>query len=162
MEPKYSIEIRPMTPDDLDEVLRIEAVSFPTPWSRALFERELATPFARSYAARETVGGKIFGYACFWFVDSEAHLLNLASHPEYRNGGVGSLLLQQVIDSSRKEGVQLITLEVRRSNYRAISLYRNFHFRPRGIRRRYYTDTGEDAVIMGLTLGEAASSLSTV
>jgi DNA-binding NtrC family response regulator len=55
-------------------------------------------------------------------------------------------------DYCRKEGVQVITLEVRRSNYRAISLYRNFHFQPQGIRRRYYTDSGEDAVVMGLSL----------
>lgn len=162
MNSRYHIEIGEMTREDLDEVLQIEGVSFPTPWSRALFERELATGFARSRAAREIPGGKVLGYACYWLVDSEAHLLNLAVHPEYRNGGIGTLLLRRLIDDCTKEGVRLVTLEVRRSNYRAFSLYRNFHFAPRGIRRRYYTDTGEDAVIMGLVLGEAAPSLSTV
>lgn len=162
MEPKYAVEIGEMTREDLDEVLQIEGMAFPTPWSRGLFEKELATPFARSYVARETPGGSVLGYTCFWLVDLEAHLLNLAVHPLRRNGGIGTLLLGRVIETSREKGVQLITLEVRRSNYRAISLYRNFHFLPRGIRRRYYTDSGEDAVVMGLVLGEAASCLSTV
>ncbi len=151
-----------MTREDLDEVLQIEAVSFPTPWSRHLFERELATAFARSYVAREGTGGKVLGYACFWLVDSEAHLLNLAVHPEHRNGGIGSLLLRRLVEYCREQGIRLVTLEVRRSNYRAISLYRSFQFLPRGIRRRYYTDTGEDAVVMSLVLGEAASSVSTI
>jgi [ribosomal protein S18]-alanine N-acetyltransferase len=162
MEARESIEIREMTRQDLEEVLQIEGASFPTPWSRVLFERELTTPFARSYVARETIGGKILGYTCFWLVDLEAHLLNLAVHPQHRNGGIGTLLLGYGIEYCRNKGVQLITLEVRRSNYRAFSLYRNFHFQPRGIRRRYYTDTGEDAVVMGLVPGETASSLSPV
>ena len=150
-----------MTQQDLDEVLQIEGVSFPTPWSRALFERELATPFARSFVARAAEGKNLLGYLCFWHVDGEAHILNLAVHPQHRTRGIGTLLLGQGIDYSRKNGVHFITLEVRRSNYKAISLYRNFHFQPQGIRRRYYTDSGEDAVVMGLAL-EETNSLSTV
>ena len=161
MEPKGTNEIREMTPQDLDEVLQIEAESFPTPWSRTLFERELSTPFARSFVAQAVQEKKLLGYLCFWLVDHEAHILNLAVHPEHRNRGIGTLLLGHGIDHSRKYGVHLITLEVRRSNYKAISLYRNFHFQPQGIRRRYYTDSGEDAVVMGLVLGEP-TSLSTV
>jgi len=158
---RESIEIRPMTQQDLDEVLRIEAVSFPTPWSRTLFERELSTPFSRSFVAQAAQGKKILGYLCFWLVDGEAHILNLAVHPQQQKRGIGSLLLGHGIDYCRKDGVNLITLEVRRSNYKAISLYRNFHFQPQGIRRRYYTDSGEDAVVMGLVL-EEGDRLSTV
>jgi ribosomal-protein-alanine N-acetyltransferase len=158
---RESIEIRKMTRQDLDEVLQIEGLSFPTPWSRTLFERELSTPLARSFVAREAQGKTILGYLCFWLVEEEAHILNLAVHPRHRNRGIGTLLLGHGVDYCRQDGVQVITQEVRRSNYKAMSLYRNFHFQPQGIRRRYYTDSGEDAVVMGLVLGET-TSLSTV
>ena len=161
MEVRETPEIRKMSEQDLDEILEIERLSFPTPWSRILFERELATPFARSLVAQEARREKILGYLCFWLVEQEAHILNLAVHPQHRNGGIGTLLLGYGVGYCRKGGVQVITLEVRRSNYKAISLYRGFHFQPLGIRRRYYTDTGEDAVVMGLVLGET-TSLSTV
>ncbi len=161
MDLRGAIEIREMTQQDLDEVLQIEGLSFPAPWSRTLFERELSTPFARSFLAQEAQRGKILGYLCFWLVEQEAHVLNLAVHPQQRNRGIGTLLLGYGVDYCRKGGVQVITLEVRRSNYKAISLYRGFHFQPLGIRRRYYTDSGEDAVVMGLVLGET-TSLSTV
>jgi ribosomal-protein-alanine N-acetyltransferase len=158
---RRTIEIREMTQQDLDEVLQIEGLSFPAPWSRALFERELSTPFARAFVAQEAQREKILGYLCFWLVEQEAHILNLAVHPQHRNRGIGTLLLGYGVDYCRKGRVQVITLEVRRSNYKAISLYRGFHFQPLGIRRRYYTDSGEDAVVMGLVLGET-TSLSTV
>jgi ribosomal-protein-alanine N-acetyltransferase len=151
------IEIREMTRQDLDEVLEIEAQSFPTPWSRVLFERELSTPFARAFVAEDGQKKGVLGYLCFWLVDGEAHILNLAVHPRRRNRGVGTLLLGEGVRYCREKGVEVITLEVRRSNYKAISLYRNFHFQARGIRRRYYTDSGEDAVVMGLNLGESTS-----
>lgn len=138
---------------DLDEILAIERVTFPAPWSRTLFERELETPFARSFVAREKDNGGILGYLCFWLVDRETHILNLAVHPRYRGMGIGARLLRSGLEYSRNQGVHQITLEVRRSNYKAISLYRDFHFQPQGVRRRYYTDTGEDAIIMGLDLG---------
>ena len=161
MDCRESIEIREMTQQDLDEVLQIEGASFPSPWSRTLFERELSTPFARSFVAQAAQGKELLGYLCFWLVDREAHILNLAVHPQHPKRGIGTLLLGHGIDYCRQYGVQLVTLEVRRSNYKAISLYRNFHFQPQGIRRRYYTDSGEDAVVMGLVL-EEATSLSTV
>jgi len=144
-----------MTYQDLEQVLEIETESFPRPWSRGLFEKELLTPFARSLVAAEVSSGKILGYLCFWVVGQETHILNLAVHPQYRRRGIGGLLLRQGLEDCRKKGVELITLEVRRSNYKAISLYRSFHFQPQGIRRRYYTDSGEDAVIMGLNLGNS-------
>ncbi len=154
---KEKIEIREMTQEDLEEVLQIERMTFPAPWSRALFERELWTPFARSFVAQETLLRQIIGYLCFWLVDLEGHILNLAVHPQNRGQGTGTLLLEYGVDYCRKNGVQSITLEVRRSNYKAISLYRNFQFQPQGIRPRYYTDSGEDAVIMGLYLEDPSS-----
>jgi ribosomal-protein-alanine N-acetyltransferase len=150
--PQEPIQIREMAEKDLDEVLEIEKVAFPSPWSRGLFERELATPFARSFVGRRPGAPAVVGYLCFWLVDTECHLLNLAVHPENRGRGIGTGILGFGVDYCRRQGVHLVTLEVRRSNYRAISLYRNFHFQPQGVRRRYYTDSGEDAIVMGLDL----------
>ncbi len=154
------IDIREMTEGDLDEVLEIERVTFPSPWSRPLFERELVTPFARSFVGLRKETGQLAGYLCFWLVEQEGHVLNLAVHPQHRGQRIGTRLLGFGVEFCRQQGVQLITLEVRRSNYQAISLYRNFQFQPQGIRRRYYTDSGEDAIIMGLNLGDR-KSLST-
>jgi len=97
---------------------------------------------------------QIVGYLCFWLVEGETHILNLAVHPERRRQGIASRLLRWGLDYCREKGAREITLEVRRSNYKAISLYRRFHFEPRGVRPRYYGDTGEDAVIMTLDLAD--------
>lgn len=144
------IHIRPMIPDDLDEALTIERESFSTPWSRELFKRELNMPQGRSFVAVDS-SGQIVGYLCYWIVADEVHILNLATHPNHRRKGIASLLLKYGLEYSQEEGAREATLEVRRSNYKAIALYRNFHFSPIGIRRGYYSDTGEDALIMGRT-----------
>lgn len=158
--PRGRIEISGMTEEDLDEVMQIERRSFLTPWSRALFERELYMPFAKACVAREIPPNEVVGYLCFWLVGGEGHILNLAVHPDRRGQGIGSHLLRYGVNYCRKQGAQEITLEVRPSNYRAISLYRNFQFQPQGIRRRYYSDSGEDAVIMGLRLADQAPASS--
>jgi ribosomal-protein-alanine N-acetyltransferase len=146
------IEIRGMTERDLDEVMQIERRSFPAPWSRRLFERELLLPYAKAFVALEIPPNRVVGYICFWLVVQETHILNLAVHPEQRRRGIGSRLLRSGVNYCREKGAQEITLEVRRSNYQAISLYRNFQFQPQGIRPHYYSDSGEDAVIMSLRL----------
>ncbi len=151
MDLRGTIEIREMTQQDLDEVLQIEGLSFPAPWSRTLFERELSTPFARSFVAQEAQRGKILGYLCFWLVEQECPYSEPGGSPRsIETGGLGPSSWAIGVDYCRAGGVQVVTLEVRRSNYKAISLYRGFHFQPLGIRRRYYTDSGEDAVVMGL------------
>jgi len=155
MEPTGRIEIRPMTEGDLDEIMQIERKSFPTPWSRRLFERELLLPYAHAFVALEAPVDRVVGYLCFWLVEGETHILNLAVHPESRRRGIGSLLLRHGLDYCRERGAREITLEVRRSNYKAISLYRRFHFEPEGVRLRYYSDSGEDAVIMTLHLADS-------
>jgi ribosomal-protein-alanine N-acetyltransferase len=152
------IEIRRMSEKDLDEVLDIERESFPTPWSKGLFAKELAIPFARAFVAQDKDSGKIVGYLCFWLVDQETHILNLAVHPRRRGEGIGTRLLAFGVTYCRRQGVQQMTLEVRRSNVKAISLYKNFQFHPQGVRRRYYTDSGEDAIVMGLDLEKEKSA----
>ncbi|MBI5966755.1 MAG: ribosomal protein S18-alanine N-acetyltransferase [Deltaproteobacteria bacterium] len=160
IESREPIEIRGMTERDLDEVMQIERMSFPTPWSRRLFERELLMPYAQAFVAVEFPPGKVLGYLCFWLVARETHILNLAVHPERRRRGIASRLLRFAVDYSREKGTEEIILEVRRSNYKAISLYQNFQFQPQGIRPRYYSDSGEDAVIMGLRLAKQTSATS--
>lgn len=161
MEPQGQIEIRRMMREDLEEILAIEKISFPAPWSRVLFEQEFQFPHAHLLAAAEAeVPERIRGYLCFWLVADEVHILNLAVHPQWRCRGVGGRLLEYVVDYSRAKGAEEIYLEVRRSNYRAISLYRRFHFQPRGIRPRYYQDSGEDAIIMGLRLTDPSPTIA--
>ena len=160
MEPLGRIEIRRMTEEDLDGVMEIERQSFPTPWSRGLFERELLLSYAHAFVAVEVPAGRVVGYLCFWLVEGETHILNLAVHPERRRQGIAFRLLRYGLGYSRQKGAEEITLEVRRSNYKAIALYRSFHFQPQGIRRRYYSDSGEDAIIMTLPLDETGPPAS--
>jgi len=160
MERSGQIEIRRMIRKDLEEVLAIEKMSFPAPWSRVLFEQEFLIPHAHLLTATDPgLPDRVWGYLCFWLVAEETHILNLAVHPQWRRRGVGSRLLEYVVDYSRARGAEEVFLEVRRSNHRAISVYRRFHFQPRGIRPRYYQDTGEDAIIMGLRLTDPSATV---
>ncbi len=158
MDPSPQIRIQRMTAQHLDQVMVIERKSFPSPWSRGLFERELAIAFSRVFVACEAPADHVLGYLCLWLVTGEAHVLNVAVHPERRGEGIGSLLLTQALEDCRRNGIQEITLEVRRSNYPAISLYRNFHFLPQGIRPRYYRDNGEDAILMSRAVDESTAT----
>jgi len=145
------IKTRDMAVDDLDEILMIERVSFPTPWSRGIFMGELEYPLCRGLVA--LVRGRIVGYICFAIVYDEIHLRNLAVHEEWKRQGVASELLSQMIAVSAVEGAQYATLEVRRSNTAALGLYKRFGFVVEGVRPSYYSDTREDALIMWADFG---------
>ncbi len=155
LEEKIFISIREMAEKDLDEVMAIEKRSFPSPWSRELFKKELQMPLGKAFVAQETPLPQIVGYFCCWLIIPEVHILNIAVHPQKRHRGIGSKLLQYGLAYAWQKGGRHFTLEVRRSNYPAIGLYKKFNFQPWGIRRRYYTDTGEDALVMCLQLDEA-------
>ncbi|HHL39176.1 MAG TPA: ribosomal-protein-alanine N-acetyltransferase [Deltaproteobacteria bacterium] len=145
-----------MTEDDLDDVLRIERLSFTTPWSRALFENELKNPVSCGMVAK--VGGPgaecVAAYIVFWVVHGEAHILNIAVHPDFRRRGLGSRLLDHALGLMEERGVRGVFLEVRRSNRAARRMYGRFGFRELFVRRRYYGD--EDALVMALDLRERA------
>lgn len=141
------IEIRPMTEADLDEVLEIEQVSFPTPWSRSSYASELQQNSLSLYLV-VLQEGRLVGYAGMWIIIDEGHITNVAVHPEYRNRGLGCLLMRELIDLAVQNRVTAITLEVRPSNRSAQGLYRKLGFIPNGLRKGYYTDTGEDAIVM--------------
>lgn len=143
-----------MEPGDLDGVMAIERASFPSPWSRILFEEEIGRRFSDAAVAVEETGGDVAGYAICWTVGEQSHLLNIAVRPDFRNRGVGRSLLLDCIRRSVRAGGRRIHLEVRPSNETAIRMYRREGFRFVGIRKGYYTDTGEDAIILSRDIGE--------
>jgi ribosomal-protein-alanine N-acetyltransferase len=137
---------------DLEEILAIENDSFPTPWTPGLFRSEMANPISRMVIGRSAAGGEVVGYAVFWRVADEIHLHNIAVRRDLRRGGIAATLLEEVLRRCRPEGARFVTLEVRRSNIAAQKLYERFGFAVSGVRRGYYTDTGEDALIMSADL----------
>lgn len=139
--------IVPMAEEHLDQVLAIEEVSFPTPWSRNSYLRELSdNQFAYYYVCLQ--GEKVLGYMGMWLIIDEAHVTTIAVHPEYRGRYLGKILLEELMARAVALGADKITLEVRPSNLVAQRLYRRVGFVPAGLRKGYYTDTKEDAIIM--------------
>lgn len=141
------VKIRPMRVEDIDAVLAIEEQAFPTPWSRRAFYTEITENNLAHYVVVE-LDGIVVAYSGMWVILDEAHMTNIAVHPLYRRMGIGSLLLQEMLNRARNLGASRMTLEVRVSNAPAQRLYERFGFVKRGLRRRYYTDTQEDAIIM--------------
>ncbi len=142
-----SFTINEARPSDLDAILDIEGRSFPTPWPRESFEQELSLPFAGLFVLR---GGdeQVWGYASIWVVDTEIHLLTLAVEEGRRREGLGRALLSHVEETGIHRGGRYLFLEVRRSNEGAIVLYRNSGYTQVGVRKSYYSDNGEDAIVM--------------
>jgi len=140
-------KIVPMTLDDLDDVLEVEKHCFTTPWSRFAFVNELRNQELCHYFVAK-YGSRTIAYAGMWIVLDEAHVTNIGVLPEFRGFGLGELLMTTLIATSKKLGVTRMTLEVRKSNYIAQNLYTKLGFKPCGIRREYYMDDKEDAVIM--------------
>ena len=150
----WPVTLREMRREDLPAVLDIERRSFAQPWSRAFFEKELATPFARLVVVVEEArpGPTVVGYACRWRVTDEVHVLNVAVHPERRGRGFGRLLLEGIVGEARSSRARVVYLEVRAGNVVARRLYRSLGFRELGVRRGYY-GPGQDAIVMELRLG---------
>lgn len=145
-----------MTPADLDSVLAIERVSFPTPWSRRAFIHELKqNRAARCWVAR--AAGELVGYLCLWEVGSELHITNLAVHPHWRRRGVARNLLGGILEDARQRRLAQAFLEVRPTNLEARGLYESFGFQVIGRRKGYYFDTGEDALVMEANLTTAGN-----
>jgi ribosomal-protein-alanine N-acetyltransferase len=136
---------------DLDAIDAIEQHSFKSPWSRDTFRAELLREWARVDVAR--LDGRLVAFCNYWLVTTELHILALATHPDYRGRGIAQQLLDHVLDVARQTGCSLATLEVRRSNVPAITLYERAGFKTVHVRARYYQDDDEDALVMlrGLT-----------
>ncbi len=143
-----SVTVRSLGFSDLPQVISIERRAFPTPWSLSMFVLELSKPSGVCLAA--VADKRVLGYLiCARYADVW-HLMNIAVEPTARRRGVARALLEQML--ARAGHDESYTLEVRPSNTGAIALYEQFGFRSAGMRRRYYSDTGEDAVIMWRTV----------
>ncbi len=138
-------DIRPAGREDIDELLRIESLAQPHPWTRQHFLDELSRPYSRIDICRCV--GEVAGYLCSWFIAGELHIQNVVTSPEFRRRGVAKELLRTALERHIPEGLELALLEVRAGNAGAIALYRRFGFREAGIRKKYYHD-GEDALLM--------------
>lgn len=139
-----------MVPADLNEVMAIERTSFRHPWSSNFFLEELQVSCARSILAQ--VDDRIVGYVLFWLLPEEIDVHNIAVHPGFRRQGIGQVLLRQVIEQAHRRDSSRVTLEVRVSNVAAQKLYESVGFVSQGLRKGYYSDDGEDALIMALQL----------
>lgn len=143
-----TIELRRLTLRDLDAIDEIERASYPTPWSRAMFASELAKPSSICLGAFDTETGALVGYlVASRYVDAW-HVMNVAVAPSYRRRGIATMLLERLFEVTAGDERRGYTLEVRVSNTSAIRLYEKLGFRQRGLRRGYYTDNREDALIM--------------
>ena len=141
------LDLRRLELADLDAIERIEQVSYPTPWSRSMFATELAKPSSLSLGAIDESGALVGYLVLSRYVDAW-HVMNVAVAPEARRKGVATALMRRLLDETRHDAQRGYTLEVRVSNVGAISLYERFGFKPKGVRRGYYTDNREDALIM--------------
>jgi len=137
---------------DIDAVMEIERLSFPSPWSREAIIEELGRAWARLDVVRDGATGTLAAFANYWLVADELHILNIATHPQWRRQGHATRLLAHMIDVARAVPCRLMTLEVRRSNVSAQRLYRRFAFRSVGVRPNYYAEDQEDAIVMLLEL----------
>ncbi len=143
------VRFRPVTIDDLNEVMVIERSAFDFPWSAGFFRQELQVACARSILAE--IDGKIVGYVLFWVLPGAIDIHNVAVHHDYRRRGIARELLGLVTDEARRQSLSRVLLEVRRSNVPAQKLYQAMGFLATGIRKRYYSDN-EDAVAMTLEI----------
>src|SRR4051812_2158449 len=144
-----------MTADDLPAVLEIEKVAFRHPWSPDLLKRELTHDWSTILLAEERLPSgfmKALGFAIFWIVHDELHILNVATDPAQRRRGVARAVMDATLERGRQRRCTMATLEVRRSNEAALALYRGLSFRAVGVRPNYYVDEGEDAIVMILDL----------
>ena len=140
------VEIRVLQLDDLDAIERIEQRAYPTPWSRSMFASELAKPTSICLGAFE--GNRLVGYMINARYVDAWHVMNVAVDPRFRQRGIATALIERLFEITGEDERRGFTLEVRVSNTDAIRLYRKLGFEARGVRRGYYTDNREDALIM--------------
>lgn len=147
-----NIIIRPMTNDDVNSVYIVEEDCFVDPWSKESIKKELKNNLARYLVAQ--LDDKIVGYVGVWFVVDEGHITNVAVHSDYRGKKIGDKLVKEMVELCRENNIVAMTLEVRASNTVAQNLYRKYGFKMGGIRKEYYSDNKEDAIIMWNQLKE--------
>ena len=143
------ISIRPMRVDDVDRVVEIDRLCYPTPWSAATYLSELARESLAYYAVAECEGA-LAGYGGYWFVPDEAHITTVAVHPDFRRRHIAEGIFVHLVEKALTVGATRLTLEYRLGNEAAARLYSKYGFHVEGLRRGYYQDSGEDAVVANL------------
>lgn len=141
------VELAPMRRRHVRQVLRIEALVYPRPWSAALFLQEIARKSDRVYLVAR-VEGRVVGYGGVMIGANESHITTIAVDPRFHRRRIGTRLMIALIEAAATRGARSVSLEVRKSNLPAQQMYERFGFRPVGIRRGYYVETGEDAIVM--------------
>jgi ribosomal-protein-alanine N-acetyltransferase len=151
--PEESCFLRRMAEKDLPFVMEIETLSYPNPWHLSSFKGEIENrPISNPYVIVYKPLEKLIGYVIYWHIRNEVQISNIAISPEYRGRGVGERALRWVINDIREKGVEFIFLEVRPSNLPARYLYKKMGFAMLGLRKGYYRNPSEDAIVMGLSL----------
>lgn len=143
------VHLVPMRRRHLRQILKIEAQVYPRPWTVTLFASELNLRDSRHYTVAR-VNGSVVGYAGLMFNADEAHVTNVAVDPAWHRHKIGTRLFVHLVSQARVRGCRLLTLEVRVSNGAAQSLYRKFGLVSVGVRKNYYAETNEDAIIMSV------------
>ena len=144
-----NLRIRKMTVDDVPVVVELDRKSFSLPWPERSFRFELTdNPASRCWVA--DLDGKVVAMIVVWLLVDEAHVANIATHPEYRRQGIGKKLLAHALRHMMQDGARSSFLEVRESNIAAQEMYRKFGYEATGRRRHYYRDNDEDAILMSL------------
>ena len=141
-----------MTDKDVNGVFDISNASFSSPWSLESIEGEINNPLAKYIVARDEINGLVVGFVGIWIIVGEGNITNIAVHPDYRGNGIGDKLLSSLINLCYDLNCSLINLEVRESNYKAQNLYKKFGFNIDGIRKGYYEDNKENAILMSKIL----------
>jgi ribosomal-protein-alanine N-acetyltransferase len=143
-----TIEFRKLKLRDLTAIEEIERSSYPTPWSRSMFAGELAKPSSICLAAIDVEANRLVGYLIISRYVDAWHVMNIAVAEDYRRRKIATRLIERLFEVTSGDGRRGYTLEVRVSNEAAIRLYESLGFKARGVRRGYYTDNREDALIM--------------
>ena len=151
-----SVVLEPATVADLDAIDELERHSFPRPWPRATFEAELLAPHARLVVGRARAATPVIAFCNYWRVDDDVQIMAIATHPDHRRHGVGAQLLAQLLAHESAAGATRSSLEVRAGNRPAIALYTRTGYRVIHTRRAYYSDNGEDALVMACDLSRTA------
>ncbi len=151
--PRHRLDYLPLEHTHIERLMGIEIEAYPEPWTRGMFLEELRNP--RSYFRVVEAGERIIGYGGFWLILDEAHITSVTIQVESRGLGYGRQLMQHLHGAALEKGASLLTLEVRGSNLAARGLYESMGFEAVGLRKGYYSTTGEDAIVMTLKIGGA-------
>ena len=141
------VNISHMKIEDIEDILIVENLCFTVPWSKESFTQELLNRELTRYVCAR-VENRAIAYAGMWKICDEGHITNVAVHPEYQKKGIGGKLICHLINIAQKEKIKKMTLEVRKSNTAAQKLYLKYGFEIKRVRKGYYSDNKEDAIIM--------------